>query len=71
MELVLGYRQTAGRDPSSTAIPFAILAQAVAGEMGTDSKKRLKGITDRHTDKGKDAMRNECNICLLCALAHI
>jgi hypothetical protein len=46
-------------DPSSTAIPFATHAQAVAGETGTNPKKRLKGITDCHTGKDKDAMRNE------------
>jgi len=40
LELVLDYRETDLEDPSSTAIPFARHAQAVAGE------KRLKGITD-------------------------
>jgi hypothetical protein len=36
MELVLDYRQTDSlEDPSSTAIPFATHAQAVAGETGT------------------------------------
>lgn len=39
-------------DPSSTAIPFATNAQAVTGDTGIDSKKRLQeGITDRQTDK--------------------
>lgn len=62
MELVLDNRQTDGWtdslvDPSSTAIPFATYAQAVAGEMGTNSKKRLKGITD--CQDGKDRCNEE------------
>jgi len=52
MELVLDYAQTDSlEDPSSTAIPFATNAQAVTGDTGIDSKKRLQeGITDRQTD---------------------